>query len=483
MSSSRWLKPAANPKEPAGQDEPTPNVSMRDVRRLAREKAARRDSEAIERFTANTTAPTTAPTTVKTPVDTTVTEDQDRLTSTTVTTPVDTTVVSAAVMRSASETKGHTQPTVYEDTPITSESQPRAVQPQYLDATHTASEQRVYSVMYRETISKGVRERHYGPKELCIKTGIRSDRTVRMAVRGLIQKFSIEVISHGAYFPQGPRYRVYEPKEVLRRRRAAGMEIDPQTKKIIITTSTTVGATVDATVTTPAGTPVGTAADGGGKSYSSTAVETTGVTPVEVTGVYKEVKGIGRGHANASSPSSNDLRKNDDDEAFAAMVSTLRQVVMEITGKPPSTAEAERWRDLAELLSAELRVAASRTAVSSVPAFLTEHLRRRLFKRDRQQIEREVAEASRPDAQEEKATHSKPHLDADQLQEQVNMMVELLQSDRSIESLDVQFAGSFRPVQWHTIRSMALAQLRVTRPPEVSEGAAEEGKRVPAPEE
>jgi hypothetical protein len=336
--------------------------------------------------------------------------------------------------------------------------------------------------MYRETISKGVRERHYGPKELCVKTGIRSDRTVRMAVRGLIQKLSVEVISHGAYFPQGPRYRVYEPKEVLRRRRAAGMEIDPQTKKIITTTLTAVGAIVGATVDTPAGTLVGAVADGGGKSYSSTAVETTGVTPVEVTGVYKEVKGIGHGHANASLSSSNDLRKNDD-EAFAAMVSTLRQVVMEITGKPPSTAEAERWRDLAELLSAELRVAASRTAVSSVPAFLTEHLRRRLFKRDRQQIEREVAEASRPDAQEEKATHSKPHLDADQLQEQVNMMVELLQSDRSIESLDKQFAGSFRPVQWHTIRSMALAQLRVTRPPENSEEASEEGRTAPAPGE
>ena len=48
---------------------------------------------------------------------------------------------------------------------------------------------------------------------------------------------------------------------------------------------------------------------------------------------------------------------------------------------------------------------------------------------------------------------------------------------------DKQFAGSFRPVQWHTIRSMALAQLRVTRPPENSEEAAEEGRTAPAPGE
>jgi hypothetical protein len=77
--------------------------------------------------------------------------------------------------------------------------------------------------------------------------------------------------------------------------------------------------------------------------------------------------------------------RTDDDEAFA----TLFAVERELTGKSSSP---ERWRELAELLTAELRIAAGRTTVSSVPAFLAEHLRRRLWKKEKRQIEAEAAE-------------------------------------------------------------------------------------------
>src|ERR671916_295249 len=93
-----------------------------------------------------------------------------------------------------------------------------------------------------------------------------------------------------------------------------------------------------------------------------------------------------------------------------------------------------RWSKVAELLVTELKVAASRTAVTSAPAFLAEHLRRRLRKADARQIEREVGEASSKHA----AGASKPELSAEQIQEQV--------------------AANFRPAQWHMIRSIALAQ-------------------------
>lgn len=80
----------------------------------------------------------------------------------------------------------------------------------------------------------------------------------------------------------------------------------------------------------------------------------------------------------------------DDDEAFAPLVARLRQAVKDLTGKEPSPTDALRWGELAELLDAELRLAAGRTgAVSNVPAFLTEHLRRRLWKKDRRQFEEE----------------------------------------------------------------------------------------------
>ncbi|HEX7317651.1 MAG TPA: hypothetical protein VF297_27360 [Pyrinomonadaceae bacterium] len=85
--------------------------------------------------------------------------------------------------------------------------------------------------------------------------------------------------------------------------------------------------------------------------------------------------------------------QNSDDEAFAKFLSALRTASREVTGREPSASDAERWAELADLLITELKIAAGRTsAVSSVPAFLTEHLRRRLWKKDKRQIEAEAVE-------------------------------------------------------------------------------------------
>jgi hypothetical protein len=83
---------------------------------------------------------------------------------------------------------------------------------------------------------------------------------------------------------------------------------------------------------------------------------------------------------------------NTDDEAFAEFAAAVRKTAKEITGREPSKAEAERWAEVAEVLMTELRIAAGRTTVSSVPAFLAEHLRRRLWKKEKRQIEQEAAE-------------------------------------------------------------------------------------------
>ena len=254
--------------------------------------------------------------------------------------------------------------------------------PQYLDATHTASEQRVYSIMYRETVSRGIRERHFGPKELCEKTGIRSDRTIRTALDGLIAKLSVEIVSHFNGSPLGPRYRLFEPKEIVSRRKVAGMEIDPQSKKITTPVATR--------VTTPVTTGVAT----GDKSYRGTGAETTGVTGVEITGVInKYINTIGSEVESAAGSSSNSANRADD-EAYALMFSRLREAVRDVTGRDSTPAETERWGELAELLVTELKIAAGRTTVSNVPAFLTEHLRRRLWKKDRRQVEEEGKSAA-----------------------------------------------------------------------------------------
>ncbi len=90
--------------------------------------------------------------------------------------------------------------------------------------------------------------------------------------------------------------------------------------------------------------------------------------------------------------------KIDDDEAFADLLTKLRGAAKEITGKETSVSERARWNELAELLITELKIAATRTTVSSVPAFLTEHLRRRLWKIDKKQsrevLPNDISEAS-----------------------------------------------------------------------------------------
>lgn len=91
--------------------------------------------------------------------------------------------------------------------------------------------------------------------------------------------------------------------------------------------------------------------------------------------------------------------KNIDDEAFAEFTAAIRKTAKEITGREPAKAEAARWAEVAEVLMTELKIAAGRTTVSSVPAFLAEHLRRRLWKKEKRQIEAEFVEqkASAPD--------------------------------------------------------------------------------------
>jgi hypothetical protein len=100
--------------------------------------------------------------------------------------------------------------------------------------------------------------------------------------------------------------------------------------------------------------------------YRSTGVENTGVLESKVNGELKtDLK---------------DKEKSDDDAAGHA----LRQMEREVTGK--NSATAEQWAELVELIKAELRIAAARTTVSSMPAFMAEHLRRRrLGKLDKKQ--------------------------------------------------------------------------------------------------
>ncbi len=72
--------------------------------------------------------------------------------------------------------------------------------------------------------------------------------------------------------------------------------------------------------------------------------------------------------------------KNNDDEPFGRMNETLAKALEKVSGKRPQKSDSTKLNELAELLVMELEIAAARTkSVSNVPAFLTEHLRRRLL--------------------------------------------------------------------------------------------------------
>jgi hypothetical protein len=164
------------------------------------------------------------------------------------------------------------------------------------------------------------------------RTGYRSDKTVRAALTGLEMKGVISRVSHGNS-PAGDEY-IIQPY--------SGNTAVPE--------------------------------------YRSTAAENTGVLESKVTG-----------QLNTSLKD----KSIDDDAALAGLIRTLKNAAREITGKEPSTSEGERWKELGEVLVTELKIAAARTSsVSSVPSFLAEHLRRRLFKKDKAQIESEGREAT-----------------------------------------------------------------------------------------
>lgn len=103
--------------------------------------------------------------------------------------------------------------------------------PAILEDSHTPSESKVYLFMKEETSKKKSSQLRFGLKELKGKTGL-SDKTIRNAIHSLEEKLSIKVVepSLGVY---GRKIRVFEPEEISRNRKNAGLIIDSTTKRII----------------------------------------------------------------------------------------------------------------------------------------------------------------------------------------------------------------------------------------------------------
>ncbi len=198
----------------------------------------------------------------------------------------------------------------------------------HIDRTLTPAESKVFEQLIRLSIGFNKEVCRVRVSVLMERTGYNSDKTVRAALRGLEFKGRIERLST-RNSPLGDEYKILAYS----------------------------GKT-------------------GVPEYRSTAAENTAVLGSKVTGQLNTVI----------------KDQNIDDEAFAELAEAFRQTTTELTGKPPTAAESAKWKELAEVLIAELRIAAGRTTVSSVPSFLAEHLRRRLWKLDKKQAQAEGRE-------------------------------------------------------------------------------------------
>ncbi|HEX8636205.1 MAG TPA: hypothetical protein VF703_18940 [Pyrinomonadaceae bacterium] len=198
----------------------------------------------------------------------------------------------------------------------------------HIDRTLSPAESKVFEQLIRLSIGFNKEICRVRVSVLMERTGYNSDKTVRAALRGLELKGRIARLS-ARNSPLGDEY------------------------KILAYSGNT-----------------------GVPEYPSTPVENTAVLGSKITGELKtSIKD-----------------QNIDDEAFAELVGAFRQITAELTGKSPTAAESAKWKELAEVLIAELRISAGRTTVSNVPAFMAEHLRRRLWKMDKKQAAREGKE-------------------------------------------------------------------------------------------
>lgn len=150
--------------------------------------------------------------------------------------------------------------------------------------------------------------------------------------------------------------------------------------------------------------------------------------------------------------------ENDDDDEFARFVEIFREARRSLTGGAVAQDERERWAELARLIVAELREAASKTeVVSSVPAFLTAHLRRRFAQPSQPSARKgggktgalaeEVDGGAHPAGQ----TPAR-RLTPDEIAEQSRLIAELLDGGYTLEQAEAQFAGSFHADDWAAVR-------------------------------
>ncbi|MCP9495647.1 MAG: hypothetical protein MSG64_14470 [Pyrinomonadaceae bacterium MAG19_C2-C3] len=145
---------------------------------------------------------------------------------------------------------------------------------------------------------------------------------------------------------------------------------------------------------------------------------------------------------------------------LASLTEVLAAAAHDLTGAvAPVAIEAEQWGELGRVLATELKSAASRTGViSSVPAFLTAHLKRCFAKAATfPHVEPDSTPSTPAHSPEASATRS---LSAEEIEEYTGFITDLLANGYTTEQASMQFAACFHATDWHTILSAAETRTR-----------------------
>jgi hypothetical protein len=218
----------------------------------------------------------------------------------------------------------------------------------------------VYDALY--LLTRGAiqpsRKIQIGRKALQRKANIGSDKTLDAAVASLQDVGLLKVdIVFGSQ--KGNIYEVFLPEEI-------NSEINKFSK---VSTNTDKGLGTEGTLGT-----IGTNSTGSTLGYKAPDVPSVENTIGTLSQTVDKISTY------SSLNTSLKTNTKNDDEAFAAFNEVFKKACEKISGKLPNKNQQVKWKELAELLVMELEVAAARTtSVSNVPAFLTEHLRRRLM--------------------------------------------------------------------------------------------------------
>lgn len=149
---------------------------------------------------------------------------------------------------------------------------------------------------------------------------------------------------------------------------------------------------------------------------------------------------------------------NDDDEALTLFAKIVSESHRRIAGKSLLAHEKDKWGEVARVLVAELERASNRAgSISSVPAFLAEHLRRRFNQPERKDNETESRKRIADNSQRAEPQQEEKRLTQQEIVDFAATVRDLIADGQSPDQVAEQFAPSLHDDDWNLIRQAATA--------------------------